>query len=310
MTNPTDPVRLPPAAQLRANLAENFSSEDLQLLCYDLQIDYDDLPGDSKATKIVSLLETLGRTNRIVQLIDRCAQLRQGISWAELRAAALSNPAAFIPDILDVTTVKNTSTLNLPPDRALRLGFGLGILVVVVLLCGFSGGLLAGRFVNVTLDPVPSNAAVGRAAKEELDVLDGLPSGSRVQIVYDNETATSLGQELLVKPNSPIDEVHVQFLEGEEISLNTTVRALGNRRVVVGMVARAWNGRLLLEPKAAAIDVLGLRRTTFGWIAIPTAFVAPVSNWFQQQLDAVALKFWFNEIQVRPNWMMIDLTRR
>ena len=310
MSNPTDPIALSPAAQLRANLAEDFSSEDLQLLCYDLQVDYDDLAGDSKATKIVCLLENLGRSGRIVQLIDRCAQLRPGRSWAELHSAATSNPALFKPEELVYATVKSNSILNLPADRALRLGFGLGIVVVIVLLCGFSGGLLAGKFVNITLDPVPSNPAVGQAAREELGVLDSFPSGTRAQVVYDNEKATSLGQELLTKPDSPIGEVHVQFLDGEEISLNMTVKALGNRRVVMGMKAHAVNGRLVLEPKAVAIDVLGLKRTTFGWIAIPTGFIAPVTNWLQQRLDEAARKYWFNDIQVRSNWMMVDLTRR
>jgi hypothetical protein len=309
-TNPMDPVRQSPAAQLRASLAENFSSEDLQLLCYDLQIDYDDLAGDSKAAKIVSLLELLGRTNRITQLIDRCAQLRPAIAWTQLRAMAAANPDAFRPESLDIAPPRGASILNLPADKALRLGIGLGVLLVIVLLCGFSGGLLAGRFVNVSFNPVLSDVAVGQAARAELDEVDALPSGTRVQVVYDNIKATSLGQELVNRVNAPISEVHVQFMERDEISLNTSVKALGNRRVVIGMAVRAWNGRLLLEPRAVAVDILGLKQTSFGWIAIPTAFMAPVTNWLQLQMDELAVKYWFNDVQVRPNWLMVDLTRR
>lgn len=310
MSNTERSRQLLTAAQLRATLNENFSAEDLQLLCYDLRLDYDDLPGSSKATKIVSLLEVLGRTDRVVELIDRCAMLRPQVVWTELRAAALSNPAAFRPDALDSVVGKPTSFLNLPPDRALRLGFGLGILLVVVLLCGFSGGLVAGRFVNVTVNPVPADVAVGSAAVQELAALQRISRGDTVVLTYDNVKATSLANELLFTPDAPISDPHVQFLANDEITLNTRVAALGNRRVVVGMEANVINGRLVLQSKGAVLDVLGLQGTTFGWIPIPTSWTGQAMAWLQQRLDASATRFWFNEISVRPNWVQVILTKR
>jgi hypothetical protein len=79
---------------------------------------------------------------------------------------------------------------------------------------------------------------------------------------------------------------------------------------VVGLAAHAVNGRLVLEPRGAALDVLGLENTTFGWIAIPTAFVSPFVDWLQHQLDQAAQVVWFDSIRIGGDRMILRLHLR
>jgi Effector-associated domain 7 len=313
MGNPQSPTSrgLTPPAQLRENVLAYFEVDDLESLCFDLGVDYSGLPGDGKAAKVVAMLEYFGRTGRVVDLIDRCAQLRPNVTWDALRAAALATPDLFrpiSPDELATTTGK--SLLNLPPDRALRIGIIVGAILVLVLLCGFSGGILASNFVSVTLKPVSVSPSAGAAAAGEIAALPMLGSGESVQLAYDDVKATSLADTLLVQPDSPVSEVHVQFLQSGDIGMNVRLKTLGNRRVVLGMDVRTENGRLVLAPKSVALNVLEIPGSTFGWIAMPTDLVNPFITWLQSRLDQAAHTYWFQAIHVTKGSMTLDLRKR
>ena len=298
-------------AQLRENVLAYFEVEDLESLCFDLGVDYSALPGDGKAAKVVAMLEYFGRTGRVSQMIDRCAQLRPNVDWSTLRAAAISTPALFRPVAPEEpSTSTGKSFLNLPPDRALRIGMIAGALLVLVLLCGFSGGVLASNFVSVTLKPVPVSPTAGSAAVGEISALPMMESGETVQLAYDDVKATSLADNLLVRPDSPVSEVHMQFLESGDIGLNVRLKALGNRRVVLGLDVRAENGRLIVTPKAVSLNVLEVPGSTFGWVAMPTSLVNPFISWLQSQLDQAAQTYWFQSIHIARNHMTVVLHKR
>jgi hypothetical protein len=302
---------LTPPAQLRENMLAYFEVEDLESLCFDLGVDYSALPGDGKAAKVVAMLEYFGRTGRVSQMIDRCAQLRPNVDWSTLRAAAISTPALFRPvSPEESSTSTGKSFLNLPPDRALRLGMIAGALLVLVLLCGFSGGVLASNFVSITLKPVPVSPTAGSAAVSEISALPMMESGETVQLAYDDVKATSLADNLLVQPDSPVSEVHMQFLESGDIGLNVRLKALGNRRVVLGLDVRAENGRLIVTPKSVSLNVLEVPGSTFGWVAVPTSLVNPFISWLQSQLDQAAQTYWFQSIHIARDHMTVVLRKR
>ena len=313
MGNPQtlSPQGLTPPAQLRENVLAYFEVEDLESLCFDLGVDYSALPGDGKAAKVVAMLEYFGRTGRVSQMIDRCAQLRPNVDWSALRAAAISTPALFRPVAPEEpSTSTGKSFLNLPPDRALRIGMIAGALLVLVLLCGFSGGVLASNFVSVTLKPVPVSPTAGSAAVGEISALPMMESGETVQLAYDDVKATSLADNLLVWLDSPVSEVHMQFLESGDIGLNVRLKALGNRRVVLGLDVRAENGRLIVTPKAVSLNVLEVPGSTFGWVAMPTSLVNPFISWLQSQLDQAAQIYWFQSIHITRDHMTLVLHKR
>jgi len=79
--------------QLRENLVEYFSQEELHSLCFDLGVDWDRLRGEEKAGKVTALLTLLDNTGRIPEFIERCARLRPNVAWQEiLRAAEAPSP--------------------------------------------------------------------------------------------------------------------------------------------------------------------------------------------------------------------------
>ena len=68
---------------LRQILTERFSESELQTLCFDLAIDYENVPGDSKADTARELIEYLKRRDRIPELIAAGERLRPDIPWRE-----------------------------------------------------------------------------------------------------------------------------------------------------------------------------------------------------------------------------------
>jgi hypothetical protein len=73
-------VRMNPA-KLRRILLSSFNESELRDLCFDLRVDYDNLPGQSKADKARELVAYFDRRGRIAELIKVCYQLRPNASW-------------------------------------------------------------------------------------------------------------------------------------------------------------------------------------------------------------------------------------
>ncbi|MCB9421435.1 MAG: hypothetical protein H6667_16650 [Ardenticatenaceae bacterium] len=67
--------------RLRKQLADHFSDEELHALCFDLGIDYANLPGDSKFIKALELVADLNRKNRLTELVEAASDMRPGLSW-------------------------------------------------------------------------------------------------------------------------------------------------------------------------------------------------------------------------------------
>jgi len=68
-------------AWLHQNIASCFGDEELRLLCFDLGVDYADLPAegkDGKARELVGHMERRGRTS---ELAETCRKLRPNVEW-------------------------------------------------------------------------------------------------------------------------------------------------------------------------------------------------------------------------------------
>jgi tetratricopeptide (TPR) repeat protein len=70
--------------RLRQLLTRHFDSEELRTLCFDLGIDYEDLPSEGRAGKARELLVYLERRDRISELVELGKQLRPDISWVDI----------------------------------------------------------------------------------------------------------------------------------------------------------------------------------------------------------------------------------
>ncbi len=82
-------------AQLREILATRFDEGELRTLCFDLGIDYADLPGEGKANKARELVAYLGRRGRFSELAAIGRRFRLDVSWDSLLEMAKETQPTF-----------------------------------------------------------------------------------------------------------------------------------------------------------------------------------------------------------------------
>lgn len=66
---------------LREGIASHFSKEELEILCFDLGIIYENLPSQTRDGKVKDLILYYERTDSIETLVERCSSLRPNVSW-------------------------------------------------------------------------------------------------------------------------------------------------------------------------------------------------------------------------------------
>ena len=310
-----------PAAQLRQLLSQLFSKEELAALCFDLGVDYDSLPGDGTTAKVVEMIEHFSRAGRIKALVQLASTQRTQADWGELLTLAQSQPNVFRSDAVAIPISKDV--VNLPPNRALKLGFAAGVLAVVLLVCGFGGGLLAGQVIDVTVNPVipnkkslekvsvriSNNSGAMQGTIAPIDnifnaVTSGkLRRGTRVEMDLDNVQLTTFA-DTFIDVSAPITDVHIQSLQGRA-TVNMRVKALGNRRVLVAYTATTSGGKVILTPESAWLNVVEREKSTFGWVPLPINSVANVTQWIQRYLDTAASKFFFTNVTFDSNKLTV-----
>lgn len=80
---------------LRDNIAHHFDLGELNTLCFDLGVDFDELPGQTKTEKAQNLLANLNRRNRIPVLIEHLKKQRPHVDWEPYQPAELKAEPPF-----------------------------------------------------------------------------------------------------------------------------------------------------------------------------------------------------------------------
>ena len=70
--------------ELRRLLVQQFDINELRTVCFDMNIDYEGLPGDGKGAKVRELLAFLERRGRIHELVDTIKQVRPDVDRMQL----------------------------------------------------------------------------------------------------------------------------------------------------------------------------------------------------------------------------------
>lgn len=70
-------------AQLRELMNSHFNKSELQLICFDLEIDHENLPSNTKNDLVRELIEHCFRFKLMEKLIKHCKELRPTVSWPE-----------------------------------------------------------------------------------------------------------------------------------------------------------------------------------------------------------------------------------
>jgi len=82
---------------LRQILTSRFNEEELRTLCFDLDVDYDDLSGAGRAGKARELLLYFERHGRISELVETVCRLRPDASWDDTPEVTKESPLQRIP---------------------------------------------------------------------------------------------------------------------------------------------------------------------------------------------------------------------
>ncbi len=313
----------PPAA-LRRLLVTYFDEAELQTLAHDLGIDYQELPGQTKSAKAIHLIQTAARRDKVLDLIELCRVERPNADWNVVGSAAAANPQQFL-----FVPNEGQPLLNTSPDCALRIGLALGALMMLLLACGFGGGLLAGQVVRVTLNPVqPDPNSLGqvviRIANQQftpqsagisfaraMQILDNLPPGTPFALQLDNVQATTIADEVIkARPGAPVRDPHVRFLANGQITANVRVGQLGDRRAVLAYTVRTEGGRIVITPASAWVNLVEIPNTTFGWFPLPKPALDEATRWIQTQLDAATSDFRFDDVTVAEDTLILTGTKR
>jgi hypothetical protein len=83
---------------LRLKIVEHFDDEELRTLCFDTDVDYDNLPAQGKEAKARELIDYMQRQGRFGDLIRACRKTRPRVNW-NFDAAVADVPPVKLPEM-------------------------------------------------------------------------------------------------------------------------------------------------------------------------------------------------------------------
>ena len=83
--------------QLRNLLNDHFNIPELRELCFNLDVDYEELEGPNKTSKVQDLISYLKRRNKLHFLIEEVKEQRPSVNWPDIYSSEHEVP---IEDIL------------------------------------------------------------------------------------------------------------------------------------------------------------------------------------------------------------------
>jgi hypothetical protein len=82
----------PQLVDLKNKMDEYFNTNEIETLCFDLGIDYENLSGEGKSAKIRELIEYCRRQDRLDELVARVRAERPKVAWPGTPAAQAAAP--------------------------------------------------------------------------------------------------------------------------------------------------------------------------------------------------------------------------
>lgn len=120
-------------SDLRAKIAEHFSTEEINVLAFDLGIQPDQLSGTARDSKSLSLVSQLARQGRLEELVDQVRKKRSKVDWPDVPAPnqQKKDELNYIPED------EQEQKLSLPVSQLKKVALkGLQILVIALLVWG------------------------------------------------------------------------------------------------------------------------------------------------------------------------------
>ena len=95
-------------SKLRDLLVNHFEDDELEDLCFDLDLPYSDLKGDTRKSKARELVKYFDNRNELSVLVAKCQELRPNVVWEESQLSDIS-----VEDNDPVTPLLDMSPSNL-----------------------------------------------------------------------------------------------------------------------------------------------------------------------------------------------------
>ncbi len=67
--------------QLKEKINKRFDATEFQELVFDLGLDFDNIPGNTKKARIIALVDRLNNSERLSELISSCQKHRPKVIW-------------------------------------------------------------------------------------------------------------------------------------------------------------------------------------------------------------------------------------
>lgn len=115
-------------AALRDLMIKSFNNEDLQALCFDLNINYESIPGESIDGKVMGLIEYVQHRNLIPKLMKRLRELRPKVNWNIVYQTDLAEEKLEEPTQPERSNLKNENA------HANRRSMGVIGLILLILI--------------------------------------------------------------------------------------------------------------------------------------------------------------------------------
>ncbi|WP_420629065.1 hypothetical protein [Candidatus Leptofilum sp.] len=201
---------------LHSNISERFNFEEVRSLCFELNIDFDNVPGNTKSAFIRNLIVSLAREGRLQELVNLVREKRSFINWQDVPANFQLPKDIAQEDIQQVVNYHVYSGDVVHGDKV--AGDKVGGDKISVGNIDNAEGLAIGRgsSASVNKGEAPterpstiSNLTVQEAVDELKDYLD---FASRKQKEVADELTKGMNLILNLAAQQPVDTLHLKLL--------------------------------------------------------------------------------------------------
>jgi hypothetical protein len=173
--------------------------------------------------------------------------------------------------------VNKVTYVGMSPEAVRRLVLTVGVLVFVTAACFFTGGIFVGRNVIAALDRgVNSDPQFGQQVADALAQIDNLPAGQKFSIVMTESQLSSYLRHFL-GPQIGLSDARARLLDNGQIMFYGQWSGLANLPILA-VVSMQPSADRLFQVQSAAVRIVSIQNSDFGWVALPASFLQPLAN--------------------------------
>lgn len=215
----------------------------------------------------------------------------------------------------DVVYNQNTTNVGFTPAAVQRLIITVGMLVFVTAACFFSGGVVVGGAALAALQKSGNSENISAAQRFQNTVatIQQAPANQNFTFRFTEEEMSSYFR-LVVGPQVGVSEGKVRLLDVTrgEMVLGGQLDRMGGLPFAVTVEMQGTPGAPM-RIKAAAVQVLRLGDSAFGWVVVPGGLLQGVVDDFNAVFSNAA----FTEVSAvgtsgptaGPTWVLEGVTR-